>query len=94
MEISESVVLVTGANRGTGAECVRELRERGAARIYAAARGSRTIEAADGVEPIALDITHHARIAAVIKRANPTCRSSSTARASSPRSRSSSATCP
>ena len=36
--IEGSVVLVTGANRGIGAEFVRRLRERGAAKIYAGVR--------------------------------------------------------
>jgi short-subunit dehydrogenase len=70
MEITGSVVLVTGANRGMGAEYVRQLRERGAAKIYAAARDPRTIEAADGVEPIELDITNHAQIEAAARRAS------------------------
>ena len=36
--VSESVVLVTGANGGLGAEFVRQAIERGAATVYAAAR--------------------------------------------------------
>ena len=35
MNIEGCVVLVTGANRGIGAEWVRQLRERGASKIYA-----------------------------------------------------------
>lgn len=38
MTISGATALVTGANRGIGAEFVRQLRERGARRIYAATR--------------------------------------------------------
>ncbi|WP_436535894.1 SDR family oxidoreductase [Actinoplanes sp. HUAS TT8] len=69
MRISDSTVLVTGANRGIGAEFVRRLRERGAAKIYAAARDPRSIPAADGVEPIALDVTDRDQVAAVAERA-------------------------
>ncbi|MEI8322872.1 MAG: short-chain dehydrogenase, partial [Actinomycetes bacterium] len=43
MKIAGSVVLVTGANRGLGAEYVRQLLDRGAAKVYAAARKPETI---------------------------------------------------
>jgi len=38
MQISGSVALVTGANRGLGLAFARELVRRGAARVYGAAR--------------------------------------------------------
>ncbi|MGY1715819.1 SDR family oxidoreductase [Geodermatophilus nigrescens] len=57
MRLQGAVVLVTGANRGIGAEFVARLRERGAAKVYAAARDVRTVQAADGVHPIELDVT-------------------------------------
>ena len=38
MQLNNAVVLVTGANRGIGAEFVAQLKERGAAKIYAASR--------------------------------------------------------
>ncbi|QHC58889.1 SDR family oxidoreductase [Rathayibacter sp. VKM Ac-2760] len=63
MQIQDSVALVTGANRGIGAEFVRQLRARGARTVYAAARDASSIEAAPGVEPIALDVTDPDRIA-------------------------------
>ncbi len=56
MDIKGAVVLVTGANRGIGAEFVEQLKKRGAAKIYAAARDSSAIRA-DGVHPLDLDIT-------------------------------------
>ncbi|MFH9864415.1 hypothetical protein [Streptomyces sp. NPDC017202] len=46
------------------------LRERGADKSYAAARVPRTIQEADGVEPIALEITNHTQIEAAIKGAS------------------------
>lgn len=70
MEIKGSVVLVTGANRGIGAEWVRQLRARGAAKIYAGARDPQTIAAADGVVPIALNVTDKAQIAAAAEQAS------------------------
>jgi NAD(P)-dependent dehydrogenase (short-subunit alcohol dehydrogenase family) len=54
--IDGAVVLVTGANGGLGQEFVRQLRERGAARVYAAARSPRTWDDGD-VVPIRLDVT-------------------------------------
>ncbi|MGX5655494.1 SDR family oxidoreductase [Geodermatophilus nigrescens] len=57
MRLQGAVVLVTGANRGIGAEFVARLRERGAAKVYAAARDVRAVQAADGVQPIELDVT-------------------------------------
>jgi NAD(P)-dependent dehydrogenase (short-subunit alcohol dehydrogenase family) len=64
VEIKDSVVLVTGANRGIGAEWVRQLRARGAAKIYAGARDPHSVSPADGVVPIALDVTDQAQVAA------------------------------
>ncbi|MRK02251.1 MULTISPECIES: SDR family oxidoreductase [Aeromicrobium] len=63
MDIKGAVVLVTGANRGIGAEFVEQLKRRGAAKVYAAARDVGTIEA-DGVHPLELDVTSAGQIAA------------------------------
>ena len=61
MQVNNAVVLVTGANRGIGAGFVAELKRRGAAKIYAAARDANTIDI-DGVEAIELDITNPAQV--------------------------------
>lgn len=59
-------MLVTGANRGIGAEFVNQLKERGVAKIYAAARNASSV-VADGVEPIELDITNADQIDAAMR---------------------------
>lgn len=63
MQLENAVVLVTGANRGIGAEFVALLKERGAAKIYAASRHASSV-GADGVEPIQLDVTDPAEVQA------------------------------
>lgn len=62
MQLNNAVVLVTGANRGIGAEFVAQLKQRGAAKIYAASRDG-AIDV-DGVEPLKLDITDPEQIQA------------------------------
>lgn len=74
MKISDSVVLVTGANRGVGKAYVRSLLDRGARKVYAAARNP---EHPDGVSdadagrivPLRLDITSAEDIAAAVRAA-------------------------
>lgn len=56
MQISGSVALVTGANRGLGLAFTRELVRRGAAKVYGAARDPGKVTE-PGVQPVALDIT-------------------------------------
>lgn len=57
-DISGRVALVTGANRGLGAAFVDALLERGAQKVYAAARRPETIAGDDPrVIPLALDVT-------------------------------------
>ena len=68
MNLQGAVVLVTGANRGIGAEFVNQLKARGAAKIYAAARDASAIES-DGVEPIELDITDPGQVHAAARAA-------------------------
>ncbi|MFF1878328.1 SDR family oxidoreductase [Leifsonia sp. NPDC058230] len=64
-DITGQVALVTGANRGLGAAFVAGLLERGASKVYAAARNPETVEVTDPrIVPIALDVTDEASIAA------------------------------
>ncbi|WP_374009785.1 SDR family oxidoreductase [Leifsonia sp. LS-T14] len=57
-DITGRVALVTGANRGLGAAFVAALLERGAAKVYAAARRPETVLTDDPrVVPIELDVT-------------------------------------
>lgn len=56
MRIQGAVALVTGANRGIGAEFVRQLHARGAKKIYAASRSGADAAIA-GVQAVTLDIT-------------------------------------
>ncbi|MFE2978448.1 SDR family oxidoreductase [Streptomyces sp. NPDC059258] len=56
MKIEGSIALVTGGNRGIGRHFVQQLLDRGAAKVYAAARKPETIDVL-GAIPLALDIT-------------------------------------
>jgi NAD(P)-dependent dehydrogenase (short-subunit alcohol dehydrogenase family) len=69
MQISGSVALVTGANRGLGRHFVEQLRERGAKKVYATARRPDSIEV-PGVERLALDITDPGQVAAAAEAAD------------------------
>lgn len=63
MKIEGSIALVTGGNRGIGRHFVQQLLERGAAKVYAAARNPRTVDV-PGAIPLALDITDPDAVAA------------------------------
>ena len=68
--LAERTVLVTGANRGMGREYVRQLLDRGAARVYAGARDPRGVDVFDPrVVPIELDVTDPASVAAAAETA-------------------------
>lgn len=61
--------MVTGANRGLGKAFVRELLERGAVKVYAAARNPDTVRVDDNrVVPIGLDITEPDDVRAAAQR--------------------------
>lgn len=68
MQIAGAVVLVTGANRGIGAQFVELLKERGAAKVYAAARDAASVRA-DGVETLTLDVTDAEQVEAAARAA-------------------------
>ncbi|PTL82023.1 SDR family NAD(P)-dependent oxidoreductase [Vitiosangium sp. GDMCC 1.1324] len=73
MNIKGSIALVTGANRGIGRTYVKALLDRGAAKVYAAARDTASLAdlAADPrVVPLALDVTNAAQIAAAARTAS------------------------
>lgn len=64
MKLENSVVLITGANRGLGLAFAREALARSARKVYAAARDPGSISL-PGVVPIRLDVTNAENIAAV-----------------------------
>ena len=70
MKVAGAVAFVTGTNRGIGAQFVKALKVRGAAKIYAASRRGVTTE--DGVTPVKLDITRPDQVAAAAALARDT----------------------
>jgi NAD(P)-dependent dehydrogenase (short-subunit alcohol dehydrogenase family) len=62
MDLTNTVAVVTGANRGLGREFAKQLVERGA-KVYATARRPETVDI-EGVTPLRLDVTDHASIEA------------------------------
>src|SRR5689334_9625238 len=69
MNLEGSIALVTGANRGLGRHFAAQLLERGASKVYATARDPRGIAPADGLVPLALDITDPDAVAAAVAAA-------------------------
>jgi NAD(P)-dependent dehydrogenase (short-subunit alcohol dehydrogenase family) len=69
MKIEGTVALVTGANRGLGLALSKVLLERGARRVYAAARDPESI-VVPGVVPVALDVTRPDQVAAAAEHAS------------------------
>ena len=67
MKITDSTILVTGANRGLGKALVDEASKRGAKRIYAGARQP-IVQADRRVVPLILDVTNAAQIRAAAEK--------------------------
>jgi NADP-dependent 3-hydroxy acid dehydrogenase YdfG len=74
MKLSNSIALVTGANRGIGQAYVAALLERGASKIYVAARDTATLndllKTDRRLVPLPLDITDPDQVAAAASIAN------------------------
>ncbi len=70
MKIATKTALVTGANRGIGSAFVDALLERGASRVYAAARDTRTLRelADERVAPLTLDVTSDRQISSAAEQ--------------------------
>jgi NAD(P)-dependent dehydrogenase (short-subunit alcohol dehydrogenase family) len=66
MNIQDSVVFITGANRGLGLQLAKAALAAGAKKVYAAARDPKTVTL-PGVIPVQLDVTKHDEIAAVTR---------------------------
>ena len=69
MQITGSTALVTGANRGLGAQFAQQLLERGARRVYATARRADSVTL-PGVEVLGLDVTDPEQVAAAARLAD------------------------
>ncbi|KIQ26841.1 short-chain dehydrogenase [Variovorax paradoxus] len=65
MKIKDSVVFITGANRGLGLAFAKAALAAGASKVYGAARDPKSITLA-GVTPVPLDVTQPAQIAAAV----------------------------
>lgn len=65
MDIKGCVAFVTGANRGLGAEYVQQLLDRGASKVYAAARNPESVKNSRAI-PIQLDVTNAEHIRAAV----------------------------
>jgi len=66
MQIKDSVVVVTGANRGIGRALVTEALRRGAQKVYAGTRGALDI-ADERAVPVTLDVTNDAQIEQAVR---------------------------
>lgn len=74
MNITDSIALVTGANRGLGREFTRQLLDGGAAAVYATARRIETLESlrqefGERVRPLLIDVTDGSTITTASKAA-------------------------
>jgi len=67
MNLANTTVLITGANRGLGLAFAREALARGARTVYAAARDPSTVSL-PGVVPVRLDVTDPVQVAEAVRR--------------------------
>ena len=67
--IKGSVVLLTGATGAIAQALIAQLKARGAAKIYAAARDVSSLKASDGLVPIKMDVTNDAEVAKAVAAA-------------------------
>ena len=61
--IKGSVVFITGATGAIAKALIAELKTRGAAKVYAAARDISSFTASDGLVPVKMDVTSDADVA-------------------------------
>ncbi len=71
MDISNSTVFITGANRGLGLAFAREAVRRGAKKVYAGMRSTSGFDEA-GITPIRIDVTDPSTVAAAADAASDT----------------------
>jgi NAD(P)-dependent dehydrogenase (short-subunit alcohol dehydrogenase family) len=69
MDITDRTIVVTGAGRGLGRYLVDELLERGAAKVYAAARNPEAVRVDPRVVAVAFDLLDPGTIKALAQRA-------------------------
>jgi len=67
--IKGSVVLITGATGAIAQALITELKARGAAKIYAAARDVSSLKTSDGLVPIKMDVTKDDDVAKAVAAA-------------------------
>jgi NAD(P)-dependent dehydrogenase (short-subunit alcohol dehydrogenase family) len=72
MQISGSIALVTGANRGLGLAFARALLDAGAAKVYAGARDPSAVTL-PGVVPLKLDVTRDEDVLEAAREATEVC---------------------
>ena len=70
-DLTNAIVLVTGANGGLGAEFVQQALDRGAAKVYVTARTPRTWDD-ERIVPLALDVTSQESVDAAARAAADT----------------------
>jgi NAD(P)-dependent dehydrogenase (short-subunit alcohol dehydrogenase family) len=66
MKIKDSVVFITGANRGLGLAFAKAALAAGARKVYGAARDAKSITL-PGMTPVALDVTQPAQVEAAVR---------------------------